>query len=155
MRKKFILPLICGLFSFCSIISYAQKADIIFVNGKIFTADSTRPWASSLAIKGNKILAVGGPEIESLKDAHTRLIDLEGKTVIPGFNDAHYHHNPYYQGFYAFYPSDGSDISWNQLKDSIQALARRTPPGSFLFDHGHRSGHRYQHYPLCIGFPDS
>lgn len=70
----------------------AQTADLILTNGKIFTSDSAQLYVQALAIKGNKILAVGkNSTIEKLASAKTKKIDLKGKTVVPGFNDQHDH----------------------------------------------------------------
>ncbi|MDB5239591.1 MAG: uncharacterized protein JWP57_216 [Spirosoma sp.] len=72
--------------------SGAQSAELILTNGKIFTADATTPYVNALAIKGAKILAVGSNQtIQKLAGVKTRRIDLKGKTVVPGFNDAHDH----------------------------------------------------------------
>jgi predicted amidohydrolase YtcJ len=70
----------------------AQTADIILTNGKIFTADTSQLYVDALAIKGEIILATGtNAEIEKLASSQTQRIDLKGKTVVPGFNDAHEH----------------------------------------------------------------
>lgn len=67
-------------------------ADSIYVNGKIITVDATGSTAEALAVKGNKILAVGNTdEIRELGSASTEIIDLAGKTVLPGINDSHTH----------------------------------------------------------------
>jgi predicted amidohydrolase YtcJ len=59
----------------------------------VFTADPTCRYAEAVAIAGDRILAVGATnEIAAMADAHTRRIELSGRTVIPGINDAHFHH---------------------------------------------------------------
>ena len=69
-----------------------QHADRIFINGKIWTADTARPRAEALAISGDKILAVGSnKEILALRDAGTSVVDLKGRMVVPGFQDSHVH----------------------------------------------------------------
>ncbi|MHA1968527.1 MAG: hypothetical protein ACW964_12065, partial [Candidatus Hodarchaeales archaeon] len=69
-----------------------EAPDIIFFNGDIITMDDTNPLVEALAIKGDLILGTGDEsEILELKDSNTCLIDLQGKTVIPGFIDAHSH----------------------------------------------------------------
>ncbi|MDD4697538.1 MAG: amidohydrolase family protein [Fermentimonas sp.] len=71
---------------------FSQNADIIFTNGKIFTSDENNLFVEALAIKGNKILSVGSNEdIEKSATEETIRFDLQGKTVIPGLNDAHEH----------------------------------------------------------------
>jgi predicted amidohydrolase YtcJ len=70
-------------------------ADLILLNGKVFTADLMKPFAQAIAIRGERILAVGSDaEIKKLASAKTRLIDLHDRAVIPGINDAHFHFTP-------------------------------------------------------------
>ena len=70
----------------------AQRADRIFVNGKIWTADDARPSAQALAIVGDKILAVGSSrEIRALAGPKTVTVDLGGRLMVPGFQDSHLH----------------------------------------------------------------
>ncbi|MGD8832773.1 MAG: amidohydrolase, partial [Pseudomonadales bacterium] len=67
-------------------------ADLILTDARIYTADETAPWAEAIAVAGDKILAVGSSAgIAALADKHTRVIDLDGAFVSPGFNDAHVH----------------------------------------------------------------
>ncbi len=69
-----------------------EMADSIYSNGKIWTGDSTKPKASAIAINGNKIIAVGTLlELKKLKTDSTKMIDLKGKRVTPGFIDNHTH----------------------------------------------------------------
>lgn len=71
--------------------AYAS-ADLILLNGKVFTANADEPQVSALAIKDGKILAVGGNEqMEAMGGERTRRIDLAGKRVMPGLVDAHAH----------------------------------------------------------------
>ncbi len=66
--------------------------DSIFFNGKIFTSDTEHPYIQALAIRGERIVATGNSaEIRSLAGPGTKQIDLGGRTVIPGINDAHMH----------------------------------------------------------------
>ena len=70
----------------------AQAPDTILVNGKIVTVDDRFTIAQALAVKGGRIAKVGtSAEIEALKGASTRVIDLGGRTVIPGLIDNHAH----------------------------------------------------------------
>ena len=79
------------LFSIIMFTVYSQ-ADYILYKGKIFTSDKKMLWAEAVAIKGERILAVGkNDEILRLKDNKTKLIDLDGRLIVPGFNDAHAH----------------------------------------------------------------
>ena len=68
------------------------KADRIFTDGKIWTGDPKNPWAQALAIKDDLLSAVGSNEsVMQLKGDETKVINLGGKLVVPGFNDAHLH----------------------------------------------------------------
>jgi predicted amidohydrolase YtcJ len=68
------------------------KADRIFIEGKIWTGDKQNPWAQALAINGDQLSAVGSNEsVLERKGDQTKVINLGGKLVVPGFNDAHMH----------------------------------------------------------------
>jgi predicted amidohydrolase YtcJ len=85
------LSIACVLLS-VALTASAQRPQLILYGGKVFTADSDRPWAEAVAIRGERIVAVGtDQEVLALRGADTRLMDLQGRTVIPGINDAHIH----------------------------------------------------------------
>jgi predicted amidohydrolase YtcJ len=66
--------------------------DIILINGRVHTVDPARPEAEAIAICGERISQVGSTaEIRASATSHTRVIDLEGRRVVPGFNDSHVH----------------------------------------------------------------
>lgn len=71
----------------------AQTApDVVFVNGKVLTVDENFSQVQAVAVSGNKIVAVGSTkDVSELADADTRVIDLDGKTLIPGIIDNHNH----------------------------------------------------------------
>ena len=67
-------------------------ADIVLRNGKVYTASDKQPHAQAVAIKGDKILFVGSDkDAGKLSGPATRVIDLKGATVLPGFTDSHMH----------------------------------------------------------------
>ena len=69
-----------------------QHADRIFVNGKIWTEDEARPQAQALAVSGDQIIAVGSDqEIKAVAGPDTAIINLQGRLVVPGFQDSHLH----------------------------------------------------------------
>ena len=68
------------------------SSDTVLLNGHIYTANAQRKWAEAVAITGDKIDAIGSnAEMASHRSANTKVIDLMGKTVIPGITDGHVH----------------------------------------------------------------
>lgn len=66
-------------------------ADLVFAGGSVFTADTVRSRARSVAVKDGRILAVGGDDLEGLVGPKTEIVDLRGRMLLPGFQDAHVH----------------------------------------------------------------
>lgn len=71
---------------------FAVEADLIIYNGKIVTVDSDSSVCRAMAVKDNRILRVGNNEdVLQLKGGETKLVNLNGKMVLPGFIDSHVH----------------------------------------------------------------
>lgn len=95
----------------------AKRADTILVNGRIFTGMPGK-WAAALAISGTRIEAIGSSEqIRALAGPGTRILDVAGRLVLPGLNDAHVH----------FGPLDGERISIVAPSDA-SAFAKPVAP---------------------------
>ncbi|MGR1216040.1 amidohydrolase [Metapseudomonas otitidis] len=89
--KNFVPRLLATALAFASWEAMAG-ADMVLLNGKVFTADKARPMAQALAVADGKVLAVGSDaEISALADAGTQRIDLGGKALMPGLIDTHAH----------------------------------------------------------------
>ena len=89
IRVFAIIFVVSGILPFPA---FAQSADIALVNGKILTVDARFSTHQALAIQSERILSVGGnSQIKQLIDSNTEVIDLEGKTIIPGLIDNHVH----------------------------------------------------------------
>lgn len=99
--------------------------DAVLFSGKIFTADVSHPFVQALAIRGDRIIATGdSATVRALSRAQTQLIDLGGRTVIPGINDAHQHLSVMPPGVIELqFKSD--DPPWPEVRKAIQAAARR------------------------------
>src|SRR5215470_9682650 len=109
-----------------------QSADLILFNGKVFTGDRVRPAAEALAISGERIVAVGSSaEIQKLAGANTRRIDLQGRIVVPGFNDAHFHFEPEPMGYHLQF--DSLEPTWEQTSAAIRQAVTTTPGGTWIF----------------------
>jgi predicted amidohydrolase YtcJ len=70
----------------------SADADLVFVNGAVYTVDAARSWARAIAVHGGRIVAVGtDDDVRQLMGARTEVVDLDGKMLVPGFQDAHVH----------------------------------------------------------------
>ncbi|HEY5730683.1 MAG TPA: amidohydrolase, partial [Anaerolineales bacterium] len=68
------------------------KTSMLITNAKVFTADSKNSSAEAIVVRGNRIVFVGSnQEAETFRDKNTRVIDAQGRTVMPGFIDSHFH----------------------------------------------------------------
>ncbi len=95
-RTEFsLLSIAAAVISFCSYTSasaFEQIANVIYTGGDIITINDSQPTAEAIAVKDGKILAVGTKaNVLKHKDAATRMVDLQGQTLLPGFIDAHGH----------------------------------------------------------------
>jgi hypothetical protein len=80
------------IFQFCNLEIWSQSLRKAFINGKIYTVNENQPYAEAVIVEGNKIKFVGSTrEAKKQIDASTEIIDLEGKLMLPGFNDSHLH----------------------------------------------------------------
>src|SRR4051794_21379930 len=70
----------------------APKADLVLLDGKVWTVDKKRPEAEAIAVWRDRILAVGTTdEVKKIVGPKTRVVDLRGRRVVPGFYDSHIH----------------------------------------------------------------
>ncbi|KJZ40146.1 MULTISPECIES: amidohydrolase [Pseudomonas] len=89
--KRFIPNLLMAAVSFASMEAMAAT-DLVLINGKIFTADRTQPKVQALAVQDGKVLQVGSDaQIKALITPETKVVDLGGKTLMPGLIDTHSH----------------------------------------------------------------
>jgi len=106
--------------------------DLILLNGKVFTADPTKPSAEAIAIRGDRIIAVGASaEMGRLAGAKTRRIDLQGRVVVPGFNDAHFHFDPDPEG--SKLELNTMEPTWAETEKAIRAAVAKVPGRTWIF----------------------
>jgi len=114
-----------------------EKADLVIINGKVLTIDKDNPTAEAIAVKGEYIIAVGTMSKISamIEKGSTKVIDAEGKLVIPGFNDAHVHFGPLNPDYIELrYTTDASVIT-----EKVKAQVARSRPGELI------SGGHWEH----------
>ena len=107
------------------------RADLVIVNGHVWTVDDARPEAEALAVRDGRIVLVGGnAEARALEGPATRVIDARGRLVLPGFQDDHAH---FLQG--------GAQLGQLELKDAasheefgrrIAEYAKTKAPGEWI-----------------------
>jgi predicted amidohydrolase YtcJ len=132
MKLKRLFKLLLAV-SAC-ISSSAQShpsADLVITNAKIWTVDKAHPRAEAVAVIGDRIVAVGSnSEIDGWRDSRTKVIDAQGKLLLPGFNDAHVH-----------FVSGGAQLDQVDLKDAsspeefarrVGEQAKKTPKGEWV-----------------------
>jgi predicted amidohydrolase YtcJ len=72
-----------------------DAADLVLTGGAVYTVDAARRWARGVAVRGGRIVAVGGDDdLRGLVGPRTEVVDLGGRMVLPGFQDAHVHPPP-------------------------------------------------------------
>lgn len=111
-----------------------RRVSLLLVNGKVFTSDARGTIAEAVAVEGNRIVAVGrDAEIESAYEG-ARTIDLRGKLVTPGFNDAHIH---FLQGGRALMLVDLNGAkTLAEAKQRVAARVREVQPGAWILGRG-------------------
>src|SRR5712692_1956212 len=91
MKVLYILLSIL-LFSFTPTNTKVDPADLVFINGNIYTANEKQPRAEAVAVKGDHIVFVGSnAAVKKYEGTKTRVVDLHGATMVPGMTDSHYH----------------------------------------------------------------
>ncbi len=128
---RVLAPLVLGLL--VPALSSAQAPDRVLYNGRILTVDQDFSVASAIAIRGERILAVGeSQEIRRLAGDDTEQIDLAGRTVIPGLIDNHLH---YLRGtnFAAYETRIHGVTSRREVLARITARAKELGPGKWVF----------------------
>jgi predicted amidohydrolase YtcJ len=90
--KSLFLVLSILLFSFAPADPKVVPADLVFINGNIYTVSVKQPHAQAIAIRDDRIVFVGSNgAVKYYQGANTKVVDLHGATVVPGLTDAHYH----------------------------------------------------------------
>ncbi len=128
-------------------------ADLVLMNGNVLTVDPATPTAEAVAVRGDRILAVGGTkEIARFIDGDTRVVDLEGQTAIPGFIEGHGH-----------YTSFGGSLlildfryakSFAEIVSMVAEAAATTPAGEWVIGRGwHQDKWETKEDALVEGLP--
>jgi predicted amidohydrolase YtcJ len=110
--------------------------DLLITNGKVITVDEEFSIAQALAIKDNRIVAVGKTEdILGLKGPKTKILDLQGKTVIPGLQDSHIHFMSL-GGDLIYKINLGECTSIEEIQNLVKEDVAKKKPGDWVLGHG-------------------
>lgn len=111
-------------------------ADLVLINGNIVTVDKNKPRARALAIKGDTIVAVGSDkEIKKyIGKKETKIIDLQGRLALPGFNDSHVHF--VYGGHALMFISLDRVTSFEEIQRRVQEKVKSTNEGEWISGRG-------------------
>lgn len=114
-------------------------ADLIVRNGCLYTQDNGLPHARAAAIGGGRILAVGDDEeIRALAGADTEVMDLGGRTVLPGFHDSHFHYHEWALGLRQLVLSGVASLP--ELVERVRDTAEHTAAGQWITGQGWNEG---------------
>ncbi len=106
-----------------------QPADLLFLHSRIYTCNPSRPWVQALAIRGERILAVGSDnELASFRGPRTRVIDLGGRMAMPGIIDSHIHFLDGSLALDQFALDDAHSVAEIQRRVKAYALAHPNRP---------------------------
>src|SRR5215470_2146550 len=134
MARVLTFPLAALAMTLCVVsfgIGQPSAPDMILVNGRLFTADGSRPYAEALAVRGDRIVAVNtSANIESLAGPQTTRIDVGGRVMIPGINDAHYHLRVEPPVFPL--PFKSRDPKWEEVKAAVATATTQAPKGMLI-----------------------
>jgi predicted amidohydrolase YtcJ len=133
--------------------SPAEPASLVIHNGRIVTVGEARPEARAMAVRGDRIVAVGSEaDIKPLVGPATQVIDLKGALAVPGLIDSHGHFNGIGQAKLglALMPA----TSWDEIVGMVAAAVKKAKPGEWIVGRGwHQEKWTKRPEPGVEGFP--
>ncbi len=137
----------------CSCKKESIYADVIFINGNIYTVDSLKPSASVLAVSNHRIIGLGDNDIiEKFKNADTKIIDLENSFVMPGFIEGHGHFGGFGEGLQNL--NFLHSKSWDDVINLVEEKVKTAKPGEWIVGRGWHQ-EKWDEIPLnnVLGYP--
>lgn len=128
--RNLIISLSTAIMIITSSCIQKEKADLVIINGKVLTIDKDNPISQAVAIKGEKIIAVGTTtEVSAMiEKGSTKVIDAAGRLIVPGFNDAHVHFGPLDPDYVELrYTTDPAVIT-----QKVKAQVAKSRPGEII-----------------------
>ncbi|MGZ5495185.1 MAG: amidohydrolase, partial [Candidatus Aminicenantales bacterium] len=133
MNRVWALIIVLGLVQSCKAAPEGNMVDLVLVNGRVWTGEAGQPWAEAVAVRDGKIFMAGKTsELRPLAGAGTRLVDLGGSLVLPGFIDSHTH---FLAGGFALKSIQLREAKSRQdFTARIAAKARELGPGRWILN---------------------
>ncbi|MFN0118936.1 MAG: amidohydrolase, partial [Blastocatellia bacterium] len=145
MRKHIILGLLLAAGLLCRPVhSQSTVADLILLNGRVWTGEGDAPTARSIAIRGNRIVGLDAG-VKKLSGKNTQVIDLGGRLVTPGFNDAHIHFLGGSLGLSEIDLTGATTVA--EMTKRVAEYARTHPGTDWI------NGRGWEYYPFPGGLP--
>lgn len=145
------------LAAFCVVAAssaHAQsRADLVLLHGDLFTVDSQHPRAQAIAVRGDRIAAVGtDAEIQKWVGPKTRVVDLQGRLVIPGFIDGHGHYTGLGESKLVLDLTKAQ--TWDDIVAQVRHAASLSKPGVLIEGRGwHQEKWTHAPQPNVEGVP--
>ena len=142
MQFKAIYPLFVFLAAIAMLFSAGQiqaadKPDVVYINGKIYTVNDAQAWVEAMAIKDGKFLKVGSKgEVLGVADKSTKVVDLGGKFVMPGIHDTHVHPVSPYLDEEAGWLALHSSMTKEEIERAIREYAKAYPGDGWIRGEG-------------------
>jgi predicted amidohydrolase YtcJ len=112
-----------------------EMADLVLTHGKVVTVDEAHPEAEAVAVRGDRVMAVGtNAEMEAFVGEATRVVDLGGRLVLPGFIEGHGHYVRLGQAKMILDLTHTS--SWEEIVSLVGEAASEAEPGAWIEGHG-------------------
>jgi predicted amidohydrolase YtcJ len=130
-----------------------QPADLVLTNGRIVTVEAALPEAQAVAVRGERIIAIGrAADMQPLMGPATQVVDLHGQLVIPGFVEGHGHFTGV--GEAQLNLKLMPTTSWDQIVTMVGEAAKAAKPGEWIIGRGwHQEKWTSRPNPNVEGFP--
>src|SRR5438067_7452726 len=129
------LAALCAVFVAHTASAQQTRADLVLLHGDLFTVDSLHPRAQAIAVRGDRIAAVGSDaEIQRWVGPNTRVVDLHGRFAIPGFIDGHGHYTGLGESKLVLDLTKAR--SWGDIVAQVRDVAATAKPGALIEGRG-------------------
>jgi len=132
---KKLIPFILFLLLTCIAFAQNKSADLILVNGKVYTVSKKQPWAEAVVVKDGKIIYVGKEkEARAYANANTEIVDCKGQFVMPGFIEGHGHIHGLGSSLMNLNLMNAKN--WDEIVNMVAEAVKKAKPGDWIIGRG-------------------